>query len=270
MAQRTGPKTQDAMLAPRGLVLAIALGVVALMGERIRAAPPSFDAPDLLHPAISIEPRPIGDRAPPVNHSRQDHRDEVVMPATYQTSASGTAPANSRAPAHPLDPMPIAGAQDKGGQDKGGSRIAHRDAPASPSALPALLSMFGSLAVVLGLFFGVLWIMRRGMPKGTRALPGEVVESLGRAPLAGRQQMHLIRFGQKLLLVSLSPSGAETLSEITDPAEVDRLAGLCQQTHSQSATGAFRQVLKQFGQDRSFSWPKANRSAASAVEDSHV
>jgi hypothetical protein len=62
--------------------------------------------------------------------------------------------------------------------------------------------------------------------------------------------MHLVRFGHKLLLVSVTAGGAETLSEIIEPAEVDRLAGICQQAQPNSATHAFRQVFRQFG-DRS-------------------
>ena len=112
--------------------------------------------------------------------------------------------------------------------------------------LPSVATTAGSLAVVLGLFFAVVWMMRRASPKGSALLPGEVVEVLGRAPLAGRQQMHLLRCGNKLLLVSVTPAGAETLTEVTDPLEVDRLAGLCRQTHPQSATAAFRQVFQQF------------------------
>ena len=96
--------------------------------------------------------------------------------------------------------------------------------------------MFGSLAVVLGLFLGLVWFLRRGLPKAARLLSSDVVEVLGRSPLAGRQQMHVIRFGNRLLLVAVSPSGAETLAEISDPAEVDRLAGICQQTQTASAT----------------------------------
>ncbi len=121
--------------------------------------------------------------------------------------------------------------------------------------------MMGSLAVVVGLFLAVVWVMKRGGAVASRLLPGEVVESLGRAPLGTRQQMHVIRFGSKLLLVSLTPAGAETLAEIADPAEVDRLAGLCQQTHSQSATGAFRHALKQFTQDGRLSWTKMATAA---------
>jgi flagellar biogenesis protein FliO len=121
--------------------------------------------------------------------------------------------------------------------------------------------MFGSLAVVIGLFLGLVWLLRRGSPKAAKLLSGEVVEVLGRSPLAGRQHMHVIRFGNRLLLVAVSPDGAETLAEVSDPAEVDRLAGLCQQTQPNSATHAFRQV---FGQLAEMRRPRQLDAAASA------
>lgn len=106
-----------------------------------------------------------------------------------------------------------------------------------------------SLAVVLGLFFAAAWAVRRGLPQGPPKLPAEVVEVLGRAPLAGRQFAHLVRCGNKLLLVHLAPNCAETLTEITEPAEVDRLAGLCRQAHPQSATASFRQIFQQVSRE---------------------
>jgi flagellar biogenesis protein FliO len=113
--------------------------------------------------------------------------------------------------------------------------------------LPSLGPMASGLAIVLGLFLAAAWALRRAAPKSATVLPGEVVEVLGRAPLAGRQQMHLLRCGKKLLLVSVTPTGAETLTEVTDPLEVDRLCGLCRQAHPRSATATFRQVFQQLG-----------------------
>ena len=71
-----------------------------------------------------------------------------------------------------------------------------------------------------------------GASAGARHLPADVVSVLGRVPLAARQFAELLRVGNKLVLVSLTPTGAETLTEVTDPAEVDRLVGLCQQARS--------------------------------------
>ena len=111
--------------------------------------------------------------------------------------------------------------------------------------LKSLVTVASSLAVVLGLFLVVAWAMRRAVPGASVVLPSEVMEVLGRATLAGREQVHLLRCGSKLLLVSVSQTGVEPLTEITDPDEVSRLAGLCRQSQPGSTTAAFRQVFQQ-------------------------
>jgi hypothetical protein len=85
----------------------------------------------------------------------------------------------------------------------------------------------------------------RGAAGRRGALPADVVSVLGRVPLAARQVAELLRVGNKLVLVSLTPTGAAALTEVTDPAEVDRLVGLCQQSNPYSTTKAFEQVFQQ-------------------------
>ena len=124
-------------------------------------------------------------------------------------------------------------------------------ATTSPAAgMPSASTMVGSLAMVVGLFLLVAWVLRRGMPKQPRVLPAGILEVLGRAPLVGRQQVHLVRLGNKLLLLAITPGGIETLSEVTDPVEIDRLAGMCQQSGADSSTRAFNQVLGEFSEPR--------------------
>jgi flagellar biogenesis protein FliO len=119
----------------------------------------------------------------------------------------------------------------------------------SKSGWRGVATLGGSLAVVLGLFFIVAWVMRRTASGAPPLLPSEVVEVLGRAALAGRQQVHLIRLGAKLVLVSVSPTGIETLSEVTEADEVQRLVGLCRREHASSATAVFRRVFEQFSRE---------------------
>jgi flagellar biogenesis protein FliO len=115
--------------------------------------------------------------------------------------------------------------------------------PGPASAGRTLSTVIGSLAIVLGAFLLVAWVTRKATPRHLRPLPTEVIECLGRAPLAGRQQMQLVRIGKKLVLLSVTATDARTLCEVTDPLEVDRLAGLCEQTRADSVTANFRQVL---------------------------
>lgn len=117
------------------------------------------------------------------------------------------------------------------------------------SGKQATATVIGSLSVVLAAFFVLVWLSRKTAPKGLAPLPGEVFESLGRAPLSARQQMQLIRLGNKLILLSVTATGAETLTEITDIDEVNRLAGLCQQGRSGSISDTFRQVLSQYADE---------------------
>lgn len=129
------------------------------------------------------------------------------------------------------------------------SLTGHTEPDKRPAGLQPLMTVGGSLAVVLGVFFLLVWVLRKASPNGFATLPPEAFEVLGRAALAHRQQVHLLRCGNKLLLVSVTATGAETLAEITDPAEVDRLASLCRQGRSRGAAAAFRQVFRP-GEDR--------------------
>jgi flagellar biogenesis protein FliO len=148
--------------------------------------------------------------------------------------------------AEQLDPIRLPPRADKTTRPAGPETA--RRKPASTGG--SLLSGLGSLALVLGLFFITAWALRRAVPGACSALPAEVIEVLGRTTLAGRQQAYLLRCGNKLLLVHLAAGCAETLTEITDPMEVDRLAGLCRQAHPHSASLSFRQILDQFGREK--------------------
>jgi flagellar biogenesis protein FliO len=119
-------------------------------------------------------------------------------------------------------------------------------APRMPGSTTTTTTVVASLALVLGLFFVLAWFMRRNLPKGMTQLPGEVLEQLGRAPLAGKQQMHLVRLGHKLVLIVVTPFGAETIAEISDPDEVDRICGLCRQGNGHGPSAEFRAILRQF------------------------
>jgi len=143
-----------------------------------------------------------------------------------------------------------------------GHRIKENPQPAvPPTPARSILTILSSLAIVLGLFFVVVWLSRRGVVRAAGLLPKQVVENLGRAPLAGRQQMQLLRVGNKLVLVSVTPTGAETLTEVTDPDEVQRLCGLCEAQRPGSSSTSFHEVFAQFGGKKSLSGSWDGRAA---------
>ncbi|MGY8771174.1 MAG: FliO/MopB family protein [Pirellulales bacterium] len=104
-----------------------------------------------------------------------------------------------------------------------------------------------SLLVVVGLFLIVAWIGKKNMPRSMMRLPTEVVQVLGKAQLSGKQQLQLVRVGNRLILLSITPHGAETLTEINDPKEVESLMVQCKQESTGSASVNFNQLLHDMG-----------------------
>lgn len=189
---------------------------------------------------VSPSPARGSDTARPV-----EHRTPTILPVQFTVAedaeslpkaASNTA-ANS--PTDSYEPIKL--------RQPGDAKSDSLKDPKAPTFAGSAITVTASLAIVLGLFFVLVWITRRNAPSSSALLSSDVVQVLGRAPLAGRQQMHLVRIGAKLLLVSVTPSGAETLTEVTDPQEVDRLAALCQQNQPGGITQSFRSLIEQMG-----------------------
>ncbi len=100
------------------------------------------------------------------------------------------------------------------------------------------------LLFVVGLIVVGARCLKSRSPNTARGLPSEAFEILGRKVIDTRTSVVLARSGARVLLLSLSPHGLQTLAEITDPVEVDCLAGLCHATQrDQSLVETFRSLL---------------------------
>jgi flagellar biogenesis protein FliO len=116
---------------------------------------------------------------------------------------------------------------------------------------PGALTATGAVtAIVVGLLLSFIWLLRSLQPRASRQLPKEVVEVLGRAPLAGKQTTQLVRVGHKLLLIAITPDGAKPLTEITDPDEVAQLISACDAGRGRGSTAEFDALLRQMETER--------------------
>lgn len=129
----------------------------------------------------------------------------------------------------------------------------------SSSSWTSIISMVFSLILVIGIFLALSWIFRKTSPSAGSLLPKEVVEIIGRTPMANRQQLYVIRFGRKLVLVSQQVGQTEVLSEIDDRTEVDHLLGLCEQNNSRNVSTSFRNVLQQVASSTESKWSLRQR-----------
>jgi len=114
----------------------------------------------------------------------------------------------------------------------------------SPSA--SWVTTLGGLIAVLALIYLTAKVLRKSMPAAQRTLPAEVIQVLGRKPLDYRHSIHLIRCGSRLLVVGASQEGLTTLCEMTDPVEIDYLAGLCKPSEPASVADTFNQLFRRF------------------------
>lgn len=139
-------------------------------------------------------------------------------------------------------------------------RMRRYDPDASPSRaasfLPQAFGRFKSLssagaglAVVVALFLICMSLIRRSGPKSNGTLPSEAFSVLGRAPLTAQSYAQLVRLGNKLVLVAVGAEGAHPLAEVTDPLEVDRIAGLCSKAAPHGPSAEFQQVLAQLSRE---------------------
>ncbi len=100
-----------------------------------------------------------------------------------------------------------------------------------------ILSMVASLMIVIGGFLGFAWFTKKLSVRARPGLAPEAVGILGQLSVSPGQNLLVIRFGKKLLLVHQQGSGCQTLSEIDNAAEVARLSELC--TAQKTASPAF-------------------------------
>ncbi|MDD3586170.1 MAG: flagellar biosynthetic protein FliO [Thermoguttaceae bacterium] len=90
----------------------------------------------------------------------------------------------------------------------------------------SLVTMFGSLILVLGVFLLIAWGMKKIVPGQSVILPNSVLQCLGQFPLTSRSRLYLLRFGKKLLLVSVCGDETSLVCEVENEDEVAELLTL--------------------------------------------
>ena len=208
---------------------------------------PAVPAPEegLAAPVDEAAPAELAEEAPWQAPARPVRK----LPFRFERAPAGDRSKVIRASATEAVPQPLS-------KPKTAKPIALKPRSASAASkhghagLPSANTLIGSVAVVVGLFVVVAWAARRGMPKQPPLLPREAMEVLGRQRFGGKQEVQLVRVGNKLVLIHMMPGHAEPLTEITDPEEVDRLTGICYQARPHSSSRGFQQTFQQFAEER--------------------
>ena len=117
-----------------------------------------------------------------------------------------------------------------------------------PARTGSIWRTIGALLFVLALFLFGAKLWRKQIPSANIGLPTEAIEILGRKPIEPHLSVYLIRCGARILVVGSSADGMQTLAEVTDPVEVDYLAGICRRSDQENV---FAQSLRTWFNRRS-------------------
>jgi len=90
--------------------------------------------------------------------------------------------------------------------------------------------------VVLGLIAMATRWLKRVAPARFQGLPDDAVQWLGKKVIGNNEVIHLVRVGERVLVLGSGPDGLRTLSEVTDETEVARLELLARSTRPGSTS----------------------------------
>jgi flagellar biogenesis protein FliO len=124
---------------------------------------------------------------------------------------------------------------------------AHNEDKSRETSSPSLSpwTAVGALAVVVSLILILARIFRRHAPLFSQTLPTEALEVLGRRFLDQKQSIVLLRIGSRILVVGSSAAGLQGIGELSDPIEVDLVAGICRGTKTGQGIGtSFLSLLR--------------------------
>jgi len=235
----TQPRSQPLALPQQPLVPENDQAAATSASELI--APSSVTPPPVAVPAPITEPIVRYDSAlEPAAYAADS---VVVLPATEETAVDEAPPETRRLAPRSTTREEEAGLSTENSTDKNGPL------PFAFSKIKSFSTAGAGLAVVVGLFLICMWLLRRGGGKASGMLPAEAFAVLGRAPLTAQSFVHLLRVGNKLVLVAISADGAQPLTEVTDPMEVDRITGLCASGRGYGPAAEFQQVLAQLARE---------------------
>ena len=120
-----------------------------------------------------------------------------------------------------------------------------------PNFSQSATRMVAALAIVLGAFMVLMWVTKKIQGPAQSIMSKQTLEVLGQKQINKIHSLHLIRLGQRILLVSASDSSVTCLTEINDPVEVAQLLNTNSQAgdSSELPQSTFKRIFAQYEQN---------------------
>lgn len=125
--------------------------------------------------------------------------------------------------------------------------------------------VLGALAAVVGLILLTRTLVVRYMPSlmgGKTDRPSGVIEVLARYPIGRGQQLLVLKFARRILLVHQAGATSRTLTEMSDPDEVAATLSRLEAGASVKSAGKFKAALQSFETEHEAAQARRSRSGA--------
>jgi len=111
--------------------------------------------------------------------------------------------------------------------------------PPLPAAGPSIIRVMGALALVLGIFFGGVWLYRNWQRLTIQRGCAPKLNVLETRPLGGKHALYVIGYEQERFLLAASPNGVSLITHLPAAAEKDS----AETTDTTQAPPSFAQAL---------------------------
>jgi flagellar biogenesis protein FliO len=116
--------------------------------------------------------------------------------------------------------------------------------PPLPAAGPSIIRVLGALALVLGIFFGGVWLFRNWQRLTIQRGRAPKLNVLETRPLGGKHALYVIGYDQERFLLSASPTGVNLLTHLPPATGAEAATDAPAPTAPPSFAQALTKVLK--------------------------
>ncbi len=174
-----------------------------------------------------------------------------TLSASRESTELAEAPATNPEPVSAAEQLPL-------GQSRSAASFGGGSSGASETGLGSIARTVGATGAVIALILLLrfAFVKLSGTTGGLRAqlgaagkAPSGVLFVLGRYPISRGMSLVLLQLDQRVLLLSQTGDGFQTLAELTDPDEVASIVRKVRDESGESLTARFSGMLKKFESD---------------------
>lgn len=237
-------------LALARILFTLCLATSIAAAEPVDLYGPSLD-PAINEPAPSTTSAPTDQPAAPIAEPAPQH----TTPPTAEQAKPPLPPQEQR-PLGSTPPAPVATPTATGQPAENTERTAENKHSGwfSGTTSRTIIALIAVIALALILKFGIKRLagLSNGLSSQLGAAgrsPSGVLEILGRYPISRGQTLVLLRLDRRIVLLSQTPAGFSTLSEVSDPDEVASILMKARDDEGASLAARFNTLLREVEQD---------------------